>query len=55
MSLVNLDMVRQVAEAGKPGDAVVVTRRWIAQVCEELSASRGQTPALDHDRYMRSR
>ncbi len=51
MSLLDLDRLRDVAEAGKPNDAVVVTRRWLGQACEELMAARGQTPALDHDRY----
>ncbi|WP_267348699.1 hypothetical protein [Sphingomonas sp. GM_Shp_2] len=54
MSLLDLDRLRQVAEAGKPQDAVVVTRRWLGQACEELMAGRGQAPALDHDRYCRA-
>lgn len=54
MSLLDLDMLRSVAEAGKPGDSVVVTRRWLGQACAELMASRGHLPALDHDRYAKA-
>lgn len=42
-----IDLDKLAASANRPGKNAIVSRSWLRQVLEELTAARAQAPAID--------